>query len=154
MALANDGLIGLSNRFLVTVTPDNVNLGYWAKIEGLKVTWEMPDYRTGDQGNTRFYAPGFTKYPDVKLTRSAHPTDSKTVQEWLAKRSSAYEIGEVKISLYGPDKEKGVILEWVCKESTPIEWSIAPFDANSSNIALETLIFTHNGFLADDFKLE
>ncbi len=153
MSLANDGAVGLSNRFKVRVTPGDIDLGYWAKIDGLKVTWEMPDHRTGDGGNSRFYAAGYTKYPDVKLTRSANPTDSKKVQEWLASSSMDHAVGEVVIELWGP-KNDSPILVWECKESMPIEWSIAAFDASSSNIALETLIFTHNGFLKDDFKID
>jgi phage tail-like protein len=149
MALANDGAVGLTNRFKVRVMPADIDLGYWAKIEGLK----MPDVRTGDNGNSRIYAPGYTTYPDVKLTRSANPTDSPKVQAWLAQNSSKHAVGEVVIELHGPNNDKPVLV-WECKESLPIEWSIAAFDASSSNLAMETLIFTHNGFLEDDFKIE
>lgn len=151
MALANDGQVGLTNRFLVTAM-GGWELGYFSKVEGLKVTWEMPDYRAGDSGNQRLFAPAYTKYPDVKLTRAAHPTDSPKVQKFLADNSTKHEYGIITIALYGPHNDAPVVT-WECKDAVPLEWSIQSFDSTSSNIALETFVFTHNGFLADDFKI-
>jgi hypothetical protein len=38
--------------------------GSWAKVDGLNVSWDVPDQRAG------YYGPANTKYPSVKLSRA------------------------------------------------------------------------------------
>ena len=82
MALATDSPLALANRFTVKVdAPGEVDLGSWAKAEGLDVTFDVVEYRAGDCGNERWYAPGFTKYSTVKLTRAVSPDTEKVRKE-------------------------------------------------------------------------
>ncbi|HET9141321.1 phage tail protein [Actinophytocola sp.] len=146
--LNDQSAIGLANRFTVKVTggPD---LGSWQKAEGLDVTWEVADYRAGDAGNARWFAPANTKYTAVKLTRAADSKDSKEVRKWLDSNSFAHKAGsEIRIALQ--DSSKTDIMEWHLRNVMPKKWAITSMDAGSSSVAIETLELEHEGFLEDD----
>jgi phage tail-like protein len=150
MAVADDAVLGLSNRFKVDVNPGNRSLGSWAKVEGLDVTWEVPDYRAGDQGNFRWLFPGKTTYSNVKLTRSAVKDDTKSVKEWLEENSVNFKPSEITITLN--DAQHKAVMDWTCKNCIVLKWSVQGFDAGASKVALETLEFSHRGFLDDETK--
>jgi phage tail-like protein len=148
MALNEQSAIGLANRFRVKVTggPD---LGSWQKAEGLDVTWEVADYRMGDGGNMRWFAPANTKYNPIKLTRAAEGKDSQQVRDWLNKNSFGHKAGnEIQIVL--EDSGKNQVMEWHLKNVMPKKWSITSMDAGASSVAIETLELEHEGFLDDD----
>jgi phage tail-like protein len=146
--LNDQSAIGMSNRFKVKVTggPD---LGSWQKAEGLDVTWDVAEYRMGDAGNMRWFAPGNTKYNPVTLTRAAESGDSAKVRDWLNNNSFAHKAGkEIQIILEDPNKK--TVMEWHLKNVMPKKWSINSMDAGSSQVAIETLQLEHEGFLDDD----
>src|SRR5690348_15505642 len=99
MAISDQAQLGLANRFLVTVIPGNVDLGSWSKADGLDVTFEVAEYRTGDHWNHRWYYPGHTKYSSLKLSRGANKADTKKVKEWLDKTAKKFEVGDIKVTL-------------------------------------------------------
>jgi phage tail-like protein len=147
MPLAKESL-GLVNRFKVEI--GGHELGNWSKCEGLDVAWETAEYRAGDSGNYRWYFPGFTKYSTIKVTRAASP-ESKSVHEWLQKHSFSHKKEHGKITLY--DSAYKEVMSWDLVEVMPSKWSISPFDANGSSVAVETLELVHEGFLHDDKKV-
>ncbi|MGH9244060.1 MAG: phage tail protein [Acidimicrobiales bacterium] len=149
-----DGLkLGLANRFRVVINPGDHDLGTWAKVDGLKVTWETPDYRAGDAGNYRWFAPSYTKYTEVKLARAACE-DSNKVKDWLSKTSFEHTPHEVTIELFDASYTAPIVT-WELKDAMPHDWGIQGFDAGASKVAIEELSFTHNGFLLapDERKL-
>ena len=95
MPIADDVQLGLANRFLVTVIPSTRSLGSWAKVEGLDVTWEVPDYRAGDAWNQRWFFPGTTKYTNVKLSRAANAKDTEEVKKWLDEVATKFTVGNM-----------------------------------------------------------
>lgn len=144
MPLSKESL-GLVNRFKVEI--GGHELGNWSKCEGLDVSWETAEYRAGDAGNYRWYFPGFTKYSVIKVTRAASP-ESKKVHEWLQKHSFSHKKETGKVILY--DSAYKEVMSWELVEVMPSKWSITPFDANGSSVAVETLELVHEGFLHDD----
>ncbi|CRK58383.1 hypothetical protein [Alloactinosynnema sp. L-07] len=153
MALSDASKIGLANRFIVTMSGKEIyNLGSWYKADGLDVTWDVAEYRAGDNGNDRFYYPGNTKYSNVKLTRAVSE-ETKTVREWLSKNSFEHEKFVAKIELRGSKQGDAVITDWELRDVMPVKWAIAGFDAGASQVSLETLELAHLGFLEDLIKL-
>jgi phage tail-like protein len=142
-------IIGLANRFVVTIIPQDFSLGAWQKAEGLDVTWDMPDYRAGDGGNSRWFFPANTKYTSVKLLRAACD-DSKKVRDWLNKNSFMFGDSRVnaKIALYDSTGAT-IVIEWELRNAQPKKWSINNMDAGASQISIESLEFEHEGFLDD-----
>ncbi len=51
------------------VTIDGHDLGYWSKVDGLAVKFELAEYRAGDGDNYRWIEPAYTTYQNVRLGR-------------------------------------------------------------------------------------
>ena len=145
-ALNDQSKLGLSNRFHVTI--DSHDLGSWAKVDGLDVSWDIAEYRAGDGGNYRWYFPGNTKYSNIKLARAACQ-DSKSVKDWLKSNSFGHKLGTGQITLN--DSGHNPVIDWTIEGAYPVKWSISGFDAGASSVAVETLELVHLGFL-DDHK--
>ena len=151
MAIINDQTsIGLANRFVVTIEPGSHSLGSWQKCEGLDVTWDMPEYRSGDAGNFRVFFPANTKYAAVKLMRAASKDDTKLVKTWLEKNQFTYMESRSDITIELMDSSGKPVHSWTCRSGQPKKWSINSMDAGASQVAIETLEFEHEGFLDQD----
>jgi len=148
MPLAEETPLGLSNRFKVTIDfPKPVDLGSWAKVDGLDVQFDVVEYRAGDAWNQRWYAPGSTKYSTLKLSRAVS-ADTKKVQSWLNDTALRYQPGNLIVVLLDAKNEK--VMEWEMRSAMPSKWSVSGFDASTSKLAYEQLDIVHLGFLADD----
>lgn len=150
MAALNDQtLLGLVNRFKVTIDPGGFDLGSFSKVDGLDVNWDMPDYRAGDAGNARWFFPANTKYTSVKCVRAVCK-DSTTVKDWLTKNSHHYMQSRCLVTIGLMDTTTTEpLIEWTLHNAVPKKWSINSMDAGGSAISLETLEFDHEGFLED-----
>ena|SRR5438093_3882656 len=149
MPLSDGSKIGLGNRFKVTVD-NGPDLGSWAKAEGLDVSWEVPEYRMGDQWNARLIAPANTKYNPVKLTRATDSEDSPKVKKWLEQNSLNHTINiGVTIELHESKKDSPPIMSWDLRNVVVKKWAITTFDAGTGSVAIETLELDHEGFLED-----
>lgn len=153
MALTDSSQIGLTNRFLVSLSgKSEYDLGSWSKAEGLDVSWDIAEYRSGDGGNDRFYFPGNTKYTNVKLLRAVSEETAK-VRRWLDSNSwdSEFFVGVIK--LFDSHSQPIDGADWELRDVMPVKWSITSFDAGASSVSIETLELAHRGFLNDEKKL-
>ena len=148
MALAADTQLGVGMRFTVTIDKTPYNLGSWSKVSGLDVTWDMVEYRAGDGKNDKWYFPGLTKYSTVKLERAVQKADTEEVRKWLESNSFAMEVQSGKIELL--DAKSEPVMKWTLRHVLPAKWSISPFDANASKVALEVLELAHMGVLENE----
>ena len=99
MPIANDVPLALANRFTVKVdAPGEIDLGSWAKVDGLDVTFDVVEYRAGDAWNSRWYCPGATKYSTVKLSRAV-TADTEKVKKWLSDTAKNHKPGLMVIEL-------------------------------------------------------
>lgn len=148
MPIANDIPLALANRFKVKVdAPGEIDLGSWAKVDGLDVTFDIVEYRAGDAWNSRWYCPGATKYSTVKLSRAV-TADTQKVKGWLSKTALEHKPGGMMIELRDSADKK--VHEWHLRNAMPSKWSVSGFDASTSKIAVEQLEIVHLGFLDDD----
>jgi len=151
MALTDTSSIGLSNRFVVSMSgKSEYDLGSWSKAEGLDVAWDIAEYRMGDGGNDRLYFPGNTKYTNIKLIRGVSDETEK-VKQWLNKNSWEMEVFTGTIQLFTTAAKK--VTDWELRDVMPAKWSISTFDAGASQVSMETLELVHRGFLKDERKL-
>jgi phage tail-like protein len=139
-----DAMYGMTMRFKVTI--DGHDLDHWAKASGLEVTWDLVEYRSGNNGNERWIYPGNTKYPTVKLARAAEAKTSETVRTWLNDTSFTHDAaGTASIELL--DAKKDPVAKWQLRGVMPLKWSITAFDGGGNAVAIETLELAHLGFL-------
>ena len=148
MALADNVPLALANRFKVTVdAPKYIDLGSWAKAEGLDVQFDVIEYRAGDSWNQRWFSPGATKYVPIKLSRTVSAA-TKDVKKWLNETALKHVPGSMVIALF--DASNTSVHEWEVRSAMPSKWSVGGFDAGASKLAIETLEIVHLGFLDDD----
>jgi phage tail-like protein len=148
MPISESAQLGLVNRFHVKVTPGDHDLGSWSKVDGLDVTFDVPEYRAGDAWNHRWFFAANTKYSPVILSRAAVSKDTKDVQKWLSDTALKCKVGEVTIELR--DAHHDPVHTWTLKNAMPKKWKITGFEAGGSAVAVESLEIEHNGFLDDD----
>src|SRR6266511_2119584 len=118
MPLSEDSPLALANRFEVKViAPNEVDLGSWAKVDGLDVTFDIVEYRAGDSDNSRWYAPGMTKYSTIKLTRTVSQKDTPKVKKWLSDTAFKHAPGSVVITLM--DSKKTPVMDWEMRSAMP-----------------------------------
>ena len=145
MAVDETIMLGLALRFHVVI--DGIDLGNWAKAEGLDVTWELAEYRAGDSANYRWFFPAATKFSNVKLTRAVSKESGKVMQ-WLSKVSfssdQAKMIGHIQML---DATNKAPVSTWTLEGVMPVHYSGPQFDATASKVATETLEIAHLGFL-------
>lgn len=153
MPLTDSSKIGLANRFVVRLSgKSEYDLGSWTKADGLDVTWDVAEYRSGDGGNDRFYFPGNTKYNNVKLSRAVSD-ETKKVRKWLDDNSWKSELFVGLVELHTSHADDGVLTDWELRDVMPVKWSINTFEAGASAVSIETLELAHRGFLKDERKL-
>jgi phage tail-like protein len=148
MALASDALLGMAMRFAVTIDEGKYNLESWSKAGGLEVSWDLVEYRAGDHRNDRWFFPGLTKYPTVKLERAATLDGTESVKKWLNSNSFAHTAQTGSIVLM--DAKLDTVSTWELRQVIPVKWSVSAFEATSSKVAIETLELAHLGFLTED----
>ncbi|MFG2794553.1 phage tail protein [Streptomyces sp. NPDC048419] len=148
-ATATFDSLALGNRFQVVLDDGKINLGYWSKVSGLDVTWDLCEYRSGESGNSRLFYPGKTKYSDIQLSRAAC-VESQTVRDWLSQCSVSNSLQGYSGTIYLGNSEAQAVMQWDIINCRPQKWSITGFDANQSGVSIETLVLWHEGFLQDD----
>ena len=142
--------VGMGHQYTVLIDSVTYHFGSWAKASGLSVNWTPCEYRTGDQGNMVWLAPGLTKYEPIALSRAAC-AESRIVQYWLS--STAKNPQPLSGTIQLINWLGTALVEWRLNEFFPIGWSIDAFDASGGKPAMETLKLAHTGFLGDEFSM-
>jgi phage tail-like protein len=141
-----EGMFGISHRFVIAIDNSTYDLGYWHKVSGLSVTWDLCKYRPGDQGNNFFIFPGTTTYENIQLTRPVSPL-SEITQRWLSSTSSNMTPLSGAIMLCA---SSGVpIISWNLYQFFPVSWRVEDLTAETGKVVVETLEIAHTGFLDD-----
>jgi phage tail-like protein len=150
---------GLAMRFRVTV--DGLDLGSWSACSSLTVNLKSTMVTSGGDYSNQRILPEKVEYPNIKLQRAVHPTESKTVKRWLKARvkdwmnwngsGDIYAGGTAKITLLGAQGTE--VMSWNLTGVYPVSWSGPSLDATQNKVAIETLELAHQGFLNSDSEL-
>jgi phage tail-like protein len=148
--------IGLAMRFHVEVTGLSLDLGKWSSCEGLKVDFKHEAvYSAGDYASTHVL-PTVVSYSPVTLKRAVLKPYSDSVQTWLSRIAAQWreadgelDVGTtVTINLLDvyqdPDSPAAT---WNLQKAFPSSWSGPSMNAKSGDVAMETLVLEHDGFL-------
>jgi len=134
---------GLSLRFTVTIDGYG-SLGNWSKCEGLKVTYDVHEYKEGGQNGFAHKLPGRATYQNIKLTRPVD-SDSMMVAGWLASIQAMTRRETAEIAILDASGE--VVTTFNLMDVYPVSWTGPTLDVGSSSVAMESLELAHNGFL-------
>lgn len=146
--------IGLAMRFQVTVIGAGLELGYWSSCDGLKVDFKFESVRAGGSYAATHVLPQVVSYSPVTLKRAVLKPYSDSVQDWLKLVAAQWQTAEgefsasteVQIDLYDVYQDYPAA-SWLLQKAFPSSWSGPSMNAKSGEIAMETLIIEHDGFL-------
>jgi phage tail-like protein len=135
------------------VTIDGHDLGFWSKVDGLAVKFEMAEYRAGDGNNYRWIEPAYTTYQNVKLGRVTTLKYTNAIMDWL--QATQFKSEKVTASIKGypfwhNKRDASLAVQWNLTGVLPVAWSGPQFDSQSGKVAVETLELAHEGFLKMD----
>jgi phage tail-like protein len=122
---------------------NNVAEGHFTEVTGLGVVVERISYReAGDSAIVRAI-PGRVTYPPVSLRYGL--TASMDLWNWLMAAVNGA-VSRRNVSIVMLDSSgRTEVLRWNLINAWPQEWSGAPLDAMSRELAIETLVLAHEG---------
>jgi phage tail-like protein len=135
---------GHAARFQVII--DGQNLGAWSKCTGIEVDFQHEAYE--ELGNNQFvhYLPKAAKYTQVTLQRACTAEESNALQAWLSSMVLQPTKGTACITLH--DAAQGEVVTWTLTGVFPAKWTGPQLEGKSSEVAVETLVLAHEGFLS------
>ncbi len=145
--------IGLAMRFKVSVS-NYGTLGHWTSCDGLKVDFKFDVVRSGGEYGSAHVLPQNVVFGPVTLKRAIEAVYSDTVRAWLTSMFVNWNAAEgeykssntVTIELYDVYQVKA-IATWTLQGAFPVSWSGPQLNAKGSEVAMETLVLEHDGFL-------
>lgn len=131
-----------SFRFRVEIK--GVNVARFSECSGLEFENETFDYKEGGLNSRVHRFPGRFKFTNLTLKKGI-ATDGQTLWDWVQKMvKGQIETHNVTVTLYDLTGDQP-LRTWVLKDAYPIKWTSGNLSAESSNIAIETLILAHQG---------
>lgn len=150
MPISMNTMLALTTRFHVSV--DGVDLGGWARCQGLEVKFNPEPQKEGGNYQYETILPGWIKYPPVTLQRAINSADTEKVQSWLRDRAAGWIDanksgggGTAQITLFDAHAQK--VAAWTLRNVYPDSWKGPDLDAMTLGIATEQLVLAHEGFL-------
>jgi phage tail-like protein len=128
-------------RFLVEI--DGLLQGGFTKVRGLQRETKVDSIREGGVNDFERKLVNLTTYPPLVLERGLA---APAVWEWHQKVvEGRVERRTVRITLR--DEKGKDVWGWTVQGAFPSKWSVSDFDANSGQVAAETLELVHHGLL-------
>ena len=115
---------------------------FFKSVGGLTYETEVVPVKEGGVNDTTFQLPGATKWANIVLKQGFTSSSQllKWREEWI--NGKRRRLGGTIISLDTALKEKA---QWQFVEGWPTKWSVGEFDAQKSELQIETLEIAHHG---------
>lgn len=145
-----------STTFLVEV--DGVEIGRFMEISGLEITVETDPIAEGGNNGFVHRVPKGMSWPNIVLKRGVTQTNGmlewvkKAAGEGFAASGNKLTRSTAAITLMGPEHEQR-IRSWSFEGALPVKWTGPNFSVSSTDAAVETLEFMHEGFRVTDHKI-
>jgi phage tail-like protein len=127
--------------FSFTVEIDGIAEASFAEVSGLEGSIDVVEYREGtDSPLAVRKLPGLTRYANVTLRRGL--TETRDLwQWWKAVASGKPDRRDVQIVLR--DRQGNPARRWTLAEAWPVCYSVSVLDAESGEVAIESLELAH-----------
>ncbi len=134
-----------SYRFKVEI--GGVMVAGFSEVTGFDATFDIVEYREGDAAdNTPRKQPGLVKYSNIVFKRGV--IDAVEFFTWIDeidKGQLAQERKTVTVQLY--NDEDTVVAAWQILRAWPYKYTGPELKGNSSEVAMESIEFAHEGLL-------
>jgi phage tail-like protein len=119
------------------VTIDGIiPLGFWNKVEGLGMEYEVYEYREGGVNGYMHKFVGPVKYTNLRLSRPVDVT-SPALMMWLA--SNQMMVLPQTMAITAMTAAGEAITTWNLVGAVPVKWTGPALDIMSNSLATETL---------------
>lgn len=138
-----DNEIFRNYNFLLVIDRDKEPAAYFTEVSGLSVEVETIEYREGGGAPAVRKLPGRVKYGDVTLKWGL--TQNRELTDWLNEiAQGTVKPRDIHIVLRKPN---GVdeATRWTLHGAWPCSWRGAQLSAMDSDVAIETIVLTHEG---------
>jgi len=122
---------------------DGIDQAGFSEVSGFDANVDVIEYREGDSPVTSAVKlPGLTKYGNVTLKWGV--TDSMSLYEWI-KGISEGNIERKTVTITVLDDNGDAKASWQLLNAWPTKYTAPDFNANASEVALESLELAHEG---------
>lgn len=128
--------------FNFTVEIDGIERAHFQEASGFDSTIDVLEHREGGTNTTPMKLPGLTKYSNIVLKWGM--TDDRQLYDW----HRATVDGRVERkggSIFVRDRAGGVVAQWDFENAWPTKWDGPDFNAEGTDVAIETLELAHEG---------
>jgi phage tail-like protein len=143
MQTSEDAKHGLALRFDVVVSGHN--LGGWSTCSGLEMSFDIEKVKEGGENRFIHQLLGRAEYKNIVLQRAMTKGGWDDTKRWLKAVQQLPKPGLAHITLH--DAWKGDVAVWNLNNVYPVKWSGPKLDAKGTDVAIETLELSHEGFL-------
>ena len=113
-----------------------IPLGFWTKVEGLGMEYEVMTYREGGVNGYEHKLVGPVKFTNLRLSRPVDST-SPMIMTWLA--SNQMMVVPQTMAITAMTAAGEAITTWNLLGAVPVKWTGPSLDIMSNSIATETL---------------
>lgn len=136
------------NRYHFSVDWGGTRTGFM-EVSGLDIEIEAVSFRDGGSPDDSFKKlPGLRKYADITLKRGIIKGDNDFFNWINTKQIGTIQKRDVIILLL--DENHSPIVKWKIKNAFPVKYTGPVLNANSSDIAMEALVLTHEGITVEN----
>lgn len=136
------------NSYHFSVNWGGANIGFM-EVSGLDIEIEAVSFREGSSPDDSFRkVPGLRKFSDITLKRGITKGDNEFF-EWInTKQIGTIERRDVTISLL--NEQHNPVVVWKVKNAFPVHYYGPVLSANNGDVAIETLVLTHEGIVVEN----
>ena len=136
------------NRYHFSVEWGGSRIGFM-EVSGLDIEIEAISYRDGASPDDSFRKiPGLRKFSDITLKRGIVKGDNEFYAWINTKQIGTIERRDVTISLLNENHEPVVV--WRVHNAFPVKYAGPVLESNGGDVAVETLVLTHEGITVDN----
>lgn len=116
----------------------------FTEVSGLNMTHEVVDYREGSSKvDSSSKIPGLTKFENIVLKRGIVKGDNEFFNWMRTKQNLQVERRDIVVKLL--DETHTPVMIWKVKNAFPVKYTGPHLQANSSDVAIETIEIAHEG---------
>ena len=135
-------------KFHFQVQWGGTKIGF-TEVTGLEVTTEKIEYRDGaSKEYHKVRMPGMQTFGDLTLKRGIFAGDNEFYDWWNTVALNTIERRDITISLLNEAHEPVVV--WKVKNAWPTKVTSTDLNASGNEIAIETLVLTHEGLTMEN----
>lgn len=127
-------------RFRVEI--DGLEQAGFSEVSGFEATFDVIEYREGNEVITPRKLPGLVKYGNISLKWGA--TESMELWEWILECIEGT-VERKTMTIIALDEEGSDVATWQVIEAWPVKYTAPSFNGTGNEVAIELLELAHEG---------